>query len=613
MGGTNRSPDFTGWATQYGVKCSDGLTIGHGAFNDSDGMEVPLVYQHGHTDISNVLGTALIHSEPRGLKVDGFFDNTTEGQAGRARVRSGSLNSLSIYATGVQKNGTTVTHGRIAEVSVVLRGANPAAKIEEVYLEHADGSLTENGEIIIHSADTLGEDVEHADDEKDDKKSSKRSVVEIYEDFTDEQKAVVAVIAAAAADAIVDEESSEKQDDDMDDVEQGDVQTSEDTSNVQEGATLAHNVFDNNQAEETLAQAEKLDEARAVIGADMERMGSFKKAVIAHAEQYGIKDPKVLFPDAKLVTSGPDEIRRDQGWVSAILDRATHLPYARFRSMYADLTTEQIRARGYVTGSKKLDTVYAILRRETYPTTVYVKTRLDRDDNIDITDFNVLAWLDKQLMVDLREEVARAALLGDGRQPSAADKIKPENIRPVVFDDDIYAPKFELSTEALKFTDLDRAAEELYATRDVYLGKGTPAFFAPRATIRQMLWARDKQGNRIYRSKAELADALEVSDIIEVPLMKGAEITVEAGKKNVFGVFLNPSDYHFGTDAGGPIASFSDFDIDFNQHKALKETRTSGALRAPGTAVVVLGKAADATNPKVVKKTNSEPSLPAVH
>lgn len=624
MGPNKSKPDFTGWATQYGVVCSDGLIIGHGAFDDADGMRVPLVYQHGHSDINNVLGTALIHSEKRGLKIDGFFDDTNEGRAGRERVRSGSLNALSIYATGVQKQGATVTHGRIAEVSVVLRGANPGATIEEVYIEHADGSITENGEIIIHSGNALGEDLGHADEEKPEEteneetseEPSKKSVAEIYETFTDEQKAAVAVIAAAAAEALADGEDEDEDDSEEDaPADKADVQQS-DTNNAQEGADVAHNVFDNSATgtEETLVHAENIEKARVAIGADIPRLGSLKAAVLAHADNYGIKDPKVLFPDAKLVNGSPDEIRRESTWVDKILNGATHLPYARFRSMYADLTTEQIRARGYVTGSKKLDTVYGMLRRETYPTTVYVKTKLDRDDSIDITDFNVLAWLDRQLMVDLREEIARAALLGDGRQTSSADKIKPENIRPVVFDDDIYAPKFELSAQALAFTELDMAAQELYATREFYLGKGTPTFFAPLSTIRQMLWARDKQGNRIYRSKRELADALEVMDIVEVPLMKGAKITPEAGgEKEIFGVFLNPADYHFGTDAGGAITSFTDFDIDYNQHKALKETRTSGALRAPGTALVILGKAADAEYPKQVKKTNSEAQLPKVH
>lgn len=589
-----RKPDFTGWATKYNVRCSDGLTITNGAFAHDDGAKVPLVFQHNHSDQGNVLGHAVLAHRNEGVRTACYFDNTPQGKNAKEMVRTGTLDSLSVFARNVKKNGQNVVHADMVEVSLVLKGANPEAKIDEIFIEHGDGEYSESGEIIISHAlgldDLNDENVEHADESEDDKESEK-TVGEVFDAMTDEQKdAVYAMLAAAVA--------AKNEDDD-----EGDKK---------EEKPVSHNVFENKDEDGTLAQSElKIDEARAAVLEGMKATGSFQSSVIAHAFEYGIKDPEVLFPDAKL-TGDISGIRRSQDWVGKLVDGATHLPFSRFKSRYSDLTKDEIRARGYVTAARKLDTVYEILGRETGPTTVYVKTKMDRDNVLDITDMDIVAWMREQLRIDMNEELARAFLLGDGRDSGSPDKIKPDRIRPIVSDDDLYAMKFSLSTDAQNIaTNKDLILEEITYALEDYQGSN-PIMFATRHTINRLTWMRDNQGRRLYSGRSEVADALGIAGFAEVPLLKNAKVTLEAGEKNVFCVLVNPADYYTGTDNGGSLTWFEQFDIDYNQQKSLLETRLSGALRDPGTAVVITGSIGAAAGPAKDPKKSTDPQMPSV-
>lgn len=601
-----RKPDFTGWATRYNVRCSDGLTIMNGAFAHNDGIKVPLVFQHNHSDQGNVLGHALITHMSEGVRAAGFFDNTSQGQNGKEMVHSGTLDSLSVFARNVKKNGQNVVHADLVEISLVLKGANPEAKIDEVFIEHGDGEYSEAGEIIISHAlgldspeESSSEDdektLEHADD-SDKSEDDEKTVGEVFDEMTDVQKdAVYAMLAAAvAAKNEADDENKDEDDKKKED-------------------SVGHNVFENKDEGDTLAQSElKIEEARAAVLEGMKATGSFQSSVIAHAFEYGIKDPEVLFPDAKL-TGGVTGIRRSQEWVGKLVNGATHLPFSRFKSRYSDLTKEEIRARGYVTAARKLDTVYEILGRETGPTTVYIKTKMDRDTILDITDMDIVAWAREQLRVDMNEELARAFLIGDGRDSGSPDKIKADRIRPVISDDDLYSMKFALSTDAQNIaTNKDLILEEITYALEDYQGSN-PIMFATRHAINRLTWMRDNQGRRLYSGRSEVADALGIAGFAEVPFLKNTKVTLEGGEKNVFCVLLNPADYHTGTDNGGSLTWFENFDIDYNQQKFLLETRLSGALRDPGTAVVITGSIGTAAGPAKDPKKASDPQMPAVN
>ena len=565
----SQMPDFQGWATKYNIPCSDGRTILPGAFQHQDNMTVPLVYQHGGRDVHNVLGKVSLSHRNDGVYAKGFFNDSSAADAARSAVKHGDITQMSIHANRLREDHANVKHGEIVEVSLVLKGANRGAVIEDVFMH--SGLADDEDAVIIHSGiafDALEnvekpepppekeETIEHADGEGP-------TVGEVFNTLTDVQKDAVYMIIGSLT---------------------------EDNSDAQEGDDVSHSVFEppTDEPKGELTHDE-LAKYRSEVLADIPKYGSLKSSILTHSFSYGISDPTILFPDAKAVANEPTQIRRDQSWVGKLLGGSTHLPYARFKSRYSNLTGAEIRARGYVTAAKKLDTVYTILGRETGPTTVYVKTRLDRDTELDITDFDMMSWLRAQMRVDLNEELARAFLLGDGRDTSSPDKIIETKIRPVVSDDDLYSYKVSLSSEALAMNDADRVAEEIVYALEQYKGKGTPALWADTHTINRMLWARDKDGNRIYRSRQELADGIGVSELINVPLLKNHQITVQSGKKPVFGVLLDPSDYNVGTNKGGEITPFDDFDIDYNQRKALLETRLSGALRDPRTAVILLG------------------------
>ena len=601
MGGHSRTPDCEGWATRYGVRCSDGVTIGNGAFAHEDGHKIPVVYQHNHTSSSELLGHAILKHESGGVRAKVFFDDTPQGINARKQVGSGSLDSMSIYAKNVQRRGNMVSHADLVEVSLVLRPANPEARIYDVALEHSDEDgtyYTDEGEIVIESGEPLVLQHDDSDEKSDDKAeddSKEKTVGEIYDAMTEEQKRAVA--------AIVLETVRTAGEDDTTETERKDSDVSPTT----------HNVFE--RGSDTDLKQDDVDIAGAIaaIGADLKKGATFKQAYLAHAESYGISNPEMLFPEPK-DTGGITELRRDQTWANRLVSGVTHLPFSRFRSRYAVLTGDEIRARGYITGSLKYDTVYKSLKRQTSPTTVVVKTKLDRDDQLDITTIDIWEWMKRQLTIDMNEELARAFLIGDGRDADSADKINPDCIRPILAEDDLYAPKYALSSDALDVkTNLDLLVEEMTYMLDEYRGKSEPLFWAPKRTIDRLTWLRDKQGRRIYRTRDELASAIGCSGFVNVPLLKGAKIQLEGGLRDVFGVFFLPSDYNVGTDNGGQLTSMEGFDIDHNQRKALQETRCSGALRDPGTAVIVTGALAPVAGAKKDPKKSTDPQLPEMN
>ena len=586
MGG-KRKPDASGWATKYGVVCSDGLTLAPGTFAGNDGGQVPVVYQHNHNSIDNVLGHALVRDRPEGVRADIYFDETPQGASARAQVRSGTFNSLSVFARKVQKDGRTVVHADLTEVSLVLKGANPEAIIDEFYLEHSDGELEDTESFTAVFGDTLSHaDGDSDEDDGEDSDEDAPTVAEIYADMSNLQKEAVTEIVRAALEKAGDGDNDNNKEEDV-----------------------SHNVFESG----TDLKADiDLDGAREAIAHDIRTLGSFRNAYLAHAETYGLSNPEMLFPEAQ--TAGEiTELRRDQGWVTQLLNGTTKLPYARFRSRYANLTGEELRARGYVTGSRKLDTVYATNRRETGPTTVYVKTSLDRDTELDLANaqnFDVWQWMWKQLRIDMNEELARAMLLGDGRPVTSADKIDENSIRPIVSDDDWYTRKYKLSDASLKLND-SSVVKEISYIMQAYLGKGLPYFYGSAQAIARMLWIEDKQGHPLYASKAELADKMGIAGFVSVPLLANAQVTLEGGTRQVFGVLVNPSDYHVGTNNGGQLTSFENFDIEYNKRRALLETRLSGALRDPGTAILLTGTPDPLTGVMVPDpKKASDPQLP---
>lgn len=590
MGG-KRKPDVSGWATRYNVTCADGLTLAPGAFARNDGGQVPVVFQHNHQSISNVLGHALVKDMPEGVRADIFFDDTPEGRSARTKVEHGTLNSLSVFATGVEKNGTVVTHADLAEISLVLKGANPEAKIDEMYIQHSYGDLEDAEAFVAVFGDTLSHADDGGSDSSDggDSEEDDETVEDIWNDFSDKQKEAVGVIVEAAL-----KKAGEDDSDDNDKKEED----------------VAHNVFEGGTA--TLKSDVDIDAAREAIGHDILSMGSFQAAFMAHADTYGLKSPEVLFPEAQ-VTGEIKTIDRDQTWVTQLLNGIRKLPYARFKSRYADLTQEELRARGYITGSRKLDVVTEINQRETGPHTVYVKTRLDRDTEIDLSavqNFQVWTYLWALLRRKMNEELARAMLLGDGRAATSPDKIPENRIRPIVSDDDWYTRRFKMSDASLKLED-SSAVEEVSYIMDTYLGEGMPYFYGASQTIARLLHAKDKQGRPLYSSKAELADKMGLAGFVTVPYLRNAKTVTEGGTRDIFGVIVNPSDYWSGTDNGGQLTQFEAFDIDVNQKKALLETRLSGALSAPGTAILLTGTAAPLTGVMVPDpKKSADPQLP---
>ena len=557
---TKRKYDFAGWATKYNVRCSDGKIIRHNAFKHLDNAVVPLVWNHEHDAPENIIGNAVLQHREEGVYAYCNFNENDTGQIAKNLVVHGDITSLSIYANKLTKHGSNIMHGQIRELSLVLAGANPGASIQEV-LVHSDDDYMEatiyNDETIelYHSEDADDDDLIHADDEE--------TIGDIYNSMSEKQKRVVAYMVSQLAD------DDENEDDEEENQNEGEDQ-------------MKHNVFDNKpEGNDEIKHSEIL----AAAMADAKKYGSLKESIIAHAGTYGINDIDTLFPTEHLTSNEPEFISRDQSWVAEFFNATKKSPFSRLKAIYADITADEARARGYVTGNKKVEEVFGLLKRTTAPQTIYKKQKLDRDDIIDITNFDVVAWMKKEMRMMLMEEIARAILIGDGRSSLSADKIKEANIRPIFNDDDLYTIKAAIGSGANKAKELIKA---VIKSRTTYEGTGVPNLYVEPGLLADMLLIEDENGRFIYPDVTTLAKTLRVNKIVEVPLMAGLERDAADGRTHkVMGIIVNPSDYTVGADKGGAVSMFDDFDIDYNQYKYLLETRMSGSLLKPKTAITI--------------------------
>ena len=564
--------DFSGWATKNNLKCSDGRTIMKDAFKENDGQVVPLVWNHQHNDVFNVLGHALLKNKDEGTYAYCSFNGTESGQQAKALVDSGDVVSLSIYANQLKERNGQVFHGNIREVSLVLAGANPGAVITNV-IKH--GEDVEDEAFIV-----TGENIElfHSDDKKDDEGTkedpdSRKTIKDVFDSMTEEQRtaAYYFITQALNNDADDDDDNDNDQKEDKED--------------------MKHNVFDRDDTDKMEGVIMHSDgtpvtvEEVSTIFADAKRYGSLKDSVLQH----GIEDIEYLFPDAKNVTQTPQFIKRDTGWVSEVMGAVHHTPFSRIKSLFADITEDDARAKGYIKGKLKKEEFFSLIKRTTTPTTVYKKQKLDRDDVIDITDFDVVSWIKSEMRGMLDEEIARAVLVGDGRISSSDDKINETNIRPIWKDEDLYTIKarFTVSDSA---TDDDKAQAFIRAAikaRKEYKGSGNPVLYTTEDVLTDCLLLTDKMGRDLYDSVEKLAKKLRVSKIVTVPVMEGLTNKVSADTYTLYGIIVNLSDYNIGADKGGAINMFDDFDIDYNAQKYLIETRCSGALIKPYSAIAI--------------------------
>lgn len=605
MSKTKKKYDFSGYATKVGIKCSDGRTILQDAFANCDGKKVPLVYQHLHNDPKNVLGHALLENRPDGVYAYCLLNDTESGKTAKSLVQHGDISALSIYANSLVQKSQNVVHGVIREVSLVLSGANPEAYIDNLAFEHSDGSITTDESeaficagAVVHDAieipeisensDSSEESITHADDKKE--PEDKKTVGDIFETLNEEQKTVVYAMIAHALDTTDEEEEEELK-----------------QSNIKGDEMMKKNIFD----KESAASEGRLtrDDLRGIFNDARQSQSTLKNAflahgyesisdaladyehqdeVLAHAATYGIDNIGYLFPDARTTTNTPQFIKRDTEWVSKVFGGAKHVPFSRIKTVLADITAEEARARGYIKGNEKADEVITLLKRTTDPQTVYKKQKLDRDDIIDITDFDVVVWLRMEMRMMLEEEIARAQLVGDGRVSSSDDKIKEDKIRPIATDSDIYTLEVQIPTAATTAQMID----QIILGRKKYKGTGTPTFFTTPDINGDMLLLKDTTGRRLYNTEADLAAGIRAKEIVEVPVMENkvvvlTEATESAAglQKRLIGISVNMNDYSLGADKGGSIAMFDDFDIDFNQYKYLIETRCSGALTMPHSAI----------------------------
>ena len=588
------SCDFHGWCTKANVKCSDGRTIMKDAFKHNDGQFVPLVWNHQHNDVFNVLGKALLENRPEGVYAYGKFNDTESGQEAKKIVQHGDVVSLSIFANQLQQQGGNVLHGSIREVSLVLAGANPEAYIsdvichsesgeeivskaeaiifsgEDLAFKHSDDNNEEVSETLSHSEnkeDNMQEDTKK--EEQQEQSENKKTIAEILDTLNPEQeKAVYAIVGQALE-------------------EEMDTEDAEDTEDETTGGetSMKHNVFE--QDEQTMDNVLSHSAIEEIIG-DAKRYGSLKESFLAHAGTYGIDNIDYLFPDAKNVTNTPQFIQREMGWVQKVMNSTHHIPFSRIKSILADITEDEARAKGYIKGKLKKEEVFTLLKRTTTPTTIYKKQKLDRDDVIDITDFDVVAWLKSEMRMMLDEEIARAILVGDGRLSSSDDKINEANIRPVWTDEDLYTVKAEVNASTSDTDDVKAKAfiRSAIKNRKYYKGSGTPTLYTTEDVITDCLLLEDSTGRIVYDSVEKLATALRVKEIVTVPVMENLQRTDSEGNKfNLMGIIVNLTDYNVGADKGGAINMFDDFDIDYNQMKYLIETRCSGALVKPYSAI----------------------------
>ena len=564
MAAPNEVADFDGWATVAGIKCSDGRVISHRAFEQNDGAVVPLVWQHGHDNVTNVLGHAQLEKKAEGVYAYGFFNGSPQAEHARELIEHGDVNAMSIFANNLKQDGNVVKHGNIVEVSLVLKGANPKATIENVTLTHSDG---EGYSAIIKMGDG---DVSHEDfegseesDSEDESSDGDKTIGEILSTLTEEQLEAVNYLIAAAIDG------------ESEDSEETNEETEED---------MKHNVFEGDKTpENTLSHA-----AFAELVETAKRNNTTLLDELKHAD-YGIENIGYLFPDAKNITDEPITLDRDQSWVSVVMNGTKHSPFARIKSVLADIRDDKARAKGYAKkAQKKTEEVIKLLTRTTTPTTIYKKQKLDRDDIVDITDFNVVSWLKSEMKGKLNEEIARAILIGDGRTITDPDRVDDEAIRPILKENGLYAIHKSLeanTTDETLVDDIVLASAELE-------GSGSPTLFIAKKRLVKMLLLKDKNGRRLYETEASLAGALGVSKIVTVPQFEGLEHDINGANHELLAIVVDLRDYTIGSNAGAELGMAESFDIDFNQYKYLMETRLSGSLTAPYSALTISRKKA---------------------
>lgn len=644
--------DFGGWASKNDVRCTDGTTIRQGAFANQNGQKVPLVWMHQHRDPDNVLGHCIIENRKEGVYVYGSFNDTPRGRNMKERVAHGDIDALSIYADTLDRtNRDDILHGVIREISLCLSGADPTARIDYPILEHSGDLITEEAiiypnlglDVLMHAAkddeeedeeddkkkksvedeeekdeedtDEKTSDDEDEEDEEDmeDKKKkvahsddiSMEDVKKIYDGMSEEQKTATNILVGIAASG------------DSDNVEH---------SNDEEGDFVMHkNVFDQEEVKDNTDVLTHADQ-QAILE-DAKRLGSFRAALKSYEEehgsiimhsidttgmtvgtgawrsdipqgrptQYAFNDPSMLFPDYRSLNNPPAWISRDMGWVSVVLGGVHHTPFSRIKSVFADITEDEARAKGYIKAHQKSEEIFTLLKRTTEPQTIYKKQRIDRDDVIDITDFDVVSWIRAEMRLMLNEEIARAILIGDGRSAASNDKIKEDRIRPIVSDVALFNVKVPVAVSEDQSKTADENAAQtaknlinaVIRARKDYKGSGNPTLFTTEDELTEMLLIEDGIGHKLYKTEAELATALRVSRIVTVEPMQGQTVTISNKKYALSGVIVNLTDYNVGTDKGGEINNFDDFDIDYNQYVYLIETRMSGALTKPYSAMTI--------------------------
>lgn len=595
--------DFAGWATKFNILCADGRIIKHGAFNDIDGAKIPLVYNHIHDNLSDVLGHAYMECRDEGVYAYGYFNDTEQARIAKEAVQHGDMDSLSIWANHLKQVGPYVEHGEIKELSLVLAGANPGAYIEDVALAHGETPNMSDYEANIYSGEQL--EIMHSSDGNPDMKSlqgiigqlntilenSNKNIVghavkdtpvakkdetkdtetvkEVIDSMSDTQRKVTYALVQDALD------SSSKKDDN--------TSTNSDIKEDKTMSTIEHNIFEKTAEGATLAHRD-MKKYNAAIS-EGKRYGSLKESFLAH----GITNVEYLFPDAKTLNAQPEFISRNQGWVDDVMNDVHHTPFSRIKSVFADLREDEARARGYIKGKLKKEEVFSLLKRTTTPQTIYKKQKIDRDDVVDITEFDVVVWLKTEMRMMLNEEIARAILIGDGRLTSSDDHIKEDNIRSIWKDADLYTIKHSIS-----ITKNTTAAEKASAfiegcvrARIDYQGSGNPKLYAPESIITECLLLKDKNGRIIYDNIEKLATACRVAKIVSVPVMENQTRVDKTDTLALQGLIVNLQDYNIGADKGGAINMFDDFDIDYNAQKYLIETRISGALTKPFSAIAI--------------------------
>lgn len=564
MAAPNEVADFDGWATVAGIKCSDGRVISRHAFEQNDGAVVPLVWQHGHDNVTNVLGHVQLEKKAEGVYAYGFFNGSQNAEHARELIEHGDVTAMSIFANNLKQDGNVVKHGNIVEVSIVLKGANPKATIENVTMAHSDGEGY-SAIIKMGDGDVYHEDFEGSEesDSEDESSNEDKTIGEILSTLTEEQLEAVNYLIAAAIDG------------ESEDSEETNEETEED---------MKHNVFEGDKApENTLSHA-----AFAELVETAKRNNTTLLDELKHAD-YGIENIGYLFPDAKSITDEPITLDRDQSWVSVVMNGTKHSPFARIKSVLADIRDDKARAKGYAKkAQKKTEEVIKLLTRTTAPTTIYKKQKLDRDDIVDITDFNVVSWLKSEMKGKLNEEIARAILIGDGRTITDPDRVDDEAIRPILKENDLYAIHKSLEANT---TDETLADDIVLASAELE-GSGSPTLFIAKKRLVKMLLLKDKNGRRLYETEASLAGALGVSKIVTVPQFEGLEHEIKGVNHELLAIVVDLRDYTIGSNAGAELGMAESFDIDFNQYKYIMETRLSGSLTTPYSALTISRKKA---------------------